>query len=43
VRRPFHFDRFGNVVGDFFVRRREKKDGTLVNTTIKTYKAISQF
>ena len=42
-RGPFHFDRFGNVVGDFFIRRCEKKDGKLVNTTIKTYKAVSQF
>jgi branched-chain amino acid transport system substrate-binding protein len=42
-RGPFHFDRFGNVVGDFFIRRCEKRDGKLVNTTIKTYKAVSQF
>jgi branched-chain amino acid transport system substrate-binding protein len=42
-RGPFHFDRFGNVVGDFFIRRCEKKDGRLVNTTIKTYSAVSQF
>ena len=42
-RGPFHLDRFGNVVGDFFIRRCEKKDGKLVNTTIKTYKAVSQF
>ena len=42
-RGPFHFDRFGNVVGDFFIRRCEKKDGKLVNTTIKTYPAVSQF
>ena len=42
-RGPFHFDRFGNVVGDFFIRRCEKKDGKLVNTTIKTYQAVSQF
>ena len=42
-RGPFHFDRFGNVVGDVFIRRCEHKDGTLVNTTIKTYRAVSQF
>ena len=42
-RGPFHFDRFGNVVGDFFIRRCEKKDGRLVNTTTKTYRAVSQF
>ena len=42
-RGPFHFDRFGNVVGDFFIRRCEKQDGKLVNTTIKTYNSVSQF
>jgi branched-chain amino acid transport system substrate-binding protein len=42
-RGPFHFDQYGNVVGDIFVRRCESKDGKLVNTTIKTYKAVSQF
>jgi branched-chain amino acid transport system substrate-binding protein len=42
-RGPFHFDHYGNVVGDFFIRRCEKKDGKLVNTTIKTYRDVSQF
>jgi branched-chain amino acid transport system substrate-binding protein len=42
-RGPFHFDHFGNVVGDFFIRRCERKNGKLVNTTIKTYKNVSQF
>jgi branched-chain amino acid transport system substrate-binding protein len=42
-RGPFHFDQYGNVVGDLFIRRCENKDGKLVNTTIKTYKAVSQF
>jgi branched-chain amino acid transport system substrate-binding protein len=42
-RGPFHFDHFGNVVGDIFIRRCEKKDGKLVNTTIKTYHDVSQF
>jgi len=42
-RGPFHFDRFGNVVGDFFIRRCEKREGKLVNTTIRTYHAVSQF
>ena len=31
------FDQYGNVVGDVFIRRCEKKDGQLVNTVIKTY------
>ena len=42
-RGPFHFDRFGNAVGDIFIRRCEKKDGKLVNTTIYTYHEVSQF
>src|SRR6516165_9596226 len=42
-RGAFHFDHFGNVVGNIFIRRCEKKDGKLVNTTIKTYPNISQF
>jgi branched-chain amino acid transport system substrate-binding protein len=42
-RGPFHFDRFGNAVGDIFIRRCEKKDGKLVNTTIYTYHDVSQF
>ena len=42
-RGPFTFDQFGNVVGNVFVRRCERKDGKLVNTTIKTYEKVSQF
>jgi branched-chain amino acid transport system substrate-binding protein len=42
-RGPFHFDHFGNVVGDIFIRRCERKGGKLVNTTIKTYNNVSQF
>jgi branched-chain amino acid transport system substrate-binding protein len=42
-RGPFHFDHFGNVVGSFYIRRCEKKGDKLVNTTIKTYKDVSQF
>jgi branched-chain amino acid transport system substrate-binding protein len=42
-RGPFHFDHFGNVVGDIFIRRCERKGGKLVNTTIKTYDNVSQF
>ena len=37
------FDQYGNVVGEVFVRRCEKKDGQLTNTVIKTYPDISQF
>jgi branched-chain amino acid transport system substrate-binding protein len=43
LRGPVKFDHFGNVIGDIFIRRLEKKDGKLVNTTIKTYHDVSQF
>jgi len=42
-RGPFHFDRFGNVVGNFYIRRCDRKGDKLVNTTIKTYRNVSQF
>ncbi len=43
LRGPIKFDHFGNVIGDIFIRRLEKKNGALVNTTIKTYHDVSQF
>ncbi|HEX2655657.1 MAG TPA: ABC transporter substrate-binding protein [Xanthobacteraceae bacterium] len=42
-RGPISFDHLGNVVGDVFIRKCEKKDGKLVNTVIKTYPKVSQF
>jgi branched-chain amino acid transport system substrate-binding protein len=42
-RGPFHFDHLGNVVGSFYIRRCERKNGRLVNRTIKTYDDVSQF
>jgi branched-chain amino acid transport system substrate-binding protein len=42
-RGPIKFDHFGNVVGDFFIRRVEKVNGKLANKTIKTYHNVSQF
>jgi branched-chain amino acid transport system substrate-binding protein len=42
-RGPFHFDHFGNVVGTVYIRRLERKDGKLVQKTIKTYPNTSQF
>lgn len=42
-RGPFHFDHFGNVVGNIYMRRLERKDGKLVQTTIKTYPNVGQF
>jgi branched-chain amino acid transport system substrate-binding protein len=37
------FDQYGNVVGDVYIRRCERKGGNLVNTVIKTYPNVSQF
>jgi len=42
-RGPFHFDHLGNVVGSFYIRRCERRNGKLVNTTIKTYDNVGQF
>src|SRR5437667_6322065 len=42
-RGPVHFDHLGNVVGNFYIRRCERKGDKLVNTTIKTYPNVSQF
>lgn len=43
IRGPFHFDRFGNVVGNIFIRRIEKSGSGLVNTILKVYPDVSQF
>jgi branched-chain amino acid transport system substrate-binding protein len=37
------FDQYGNVIGEVFIRRCERKDGQLVNTVIKSYPNVSQF
>ena len=37
------FDDLGNVVGDAYIRKVERKDGRLVNSVIKTYPNVSQF
>ena len=42
-RGPFHFDHLGNVVGNMFIRRCERKGDKLVNTILKTYSDVSQF
>ncbi|HEY1542894.1 MAG TPA: ABC transporter substrate-binding protein, partial [Xanthobacteraceae bacterium] len=42
-RGPLKFDHFGNVVGDVFIRKCERKNGKLVNSIIKTYPNVSQF
>jgi branched-chain amino acid transport system substrate-binding protein len=42
-RGPVKFDHFGNVVGDVFIRKCERKGRVLANTVIKTYPNVSQF
>src|SRR4051812_10055547 len=42
-RGPVKFDQFGNVIGDVFIRRCERKGKVLTNTVIKTYPNVSQF
>ena len=42
-RGPIKYDHFGNVVGDFFIRRVEKANGKYINKTLKTYHNVSQF
>ena len=42
-RGPMHFDQFGNVVGNIYVRKVEKVGGKLTNVTQKTYGNVSQF
>ena len=42
-RGPVQFDDFGNVVGNVYIRRVERKEGRLVNSVIFTYPGVSQF
>src|SRR5579871_4076254 len=42
-RGPVKFDHLGNVIGDVFIRKCERKNGQLVNTVIKRYPDVSQF
>ena len=42
-RGPVRLDRYGNVVGNVYIRQVERKGGRLVNTVIKTYPDVSQF
>lgn len=43
TRGPVSFDKYGNVVGNVYIRKVEKKGSKLVNTVIKTYPNVSQF
>jgi branched-chain amino acid transport system substrate-binding protein len=42
-RGPVQFDRLGNVIGNIYIRKVERKDGRLVNRVIHTYPNVSQF
>jgi len=42
-RGPVKFDQYGNIVGDVFIRKCERKGKDLVNTVVKKYPAVSQF
>jgi len=42
-RGPVTFDGFGNVVGNVYIRKVERKEGRLVNAVIHTYPNVSQF
>jgi branched-chain amino acid transport system substrate-binding protein len=43
IRGPIRFDEYGNVVGNIYIRKVEKKDGRLENSNVYTYKDVSQF
>jgi len=43
VRGPVAFDEYGNVVGNVYIRKVERKGGRLVNAVIQTYPNVSQF
>jgi branched-chain amino acid transport system substrate-binding protein len=42
-RGPVKFDQYGNIVGDVFIRKCERKGKDLVNTVVKKYPGVSQF
>jgi branched-chain amino acid transport system substrate-binding protein len=43
ARGPVTFDRYGNVVGNVYIRKVERKQGRLVNSVIHTFPNVSQF
>ena len=43
VRGAVRFDDYGNVIGDVFIRKVERKDGRLVNTVVQGYPNVGQF
>jgi branched-chain amino acid transport system substrate-binding protein len=43
LRGPVSFDDLGNVVGNIYIRKVERKGGKLVNAVVKTYPDVDQF
>ena len=43
ARGPVAFDEYGNIVGNVYIRKIERKEGRLVNSVIYTYPEVSQF
>src|SRR2546429_2693003 len=43
ARGPVAFDEYGNIVGNVYIRKVERKQGRLVNAVIYTYPGVSQF
>jgi branched-chain amino acid transport system substrate-binding protein len=43
ARGPVAFDDYGNIVGNVYIRKVERKEGRLVNSVIYTYPNVSQF
>jgi branched-chain amino acid transport system substrate-binding protein len=43
ARGPVRFDKYGNVIGNIYIRRVENKGGHYVNAVVKTYPDVSQF
>ncbi len=43
VRGPVSFDKYGNVLGNVYIRRVARKEGRLVNEIVYTYPNVSQF
>lgn len=42
-RGPVSFDKYGNVVGNVYIRKVTRKEGRLVNSVVHTYPNVSQF
>jgi branched-chain amino acid transport system substrate-binding protein len=43
ARGPVAFDEYGNIVGNVYIRKVERREGRLVNAVIYTYPGVSQF